>query len=276
MDSDNTSPPSAIYKLEEDGKEHTIVNATAHDGSFAADPSQYEPIRQRKQEQEITTGYSSPILPASNDPVLTPAPYPPFEEPNAADAIRQLLATRNPPNTTDNVSYSSRDPETPCPPSREPPGGPCQSGPSRPSTRLPSIAELGLSTFTPKISELALNKIASIALGVTRRIAGLGDEEAARMWKLWLIRLQPGTTSKVQPPAPGATQQQRQQAVVWLGQDVYRGLLSVDRGWFSDRLRICEIFIEVAKQLDDDEAVSEIRALFRQEVGHVSAGSLAG
>lgn len=38
----------------------------------------------------------------------------------------------------------------------------------------------------PAISDLTLNKMTSIAIGVTREYAGAGATETTRMWSLWL------------------------------------------------------------------------------------------
>lgn len=81
------------------------------------------------------------------------------------------------------------------------------------------------------------------------------------------------TTTK--PPSPGATQVERQQAVVWMGQDVYRDLLARDKGYFSSKLRIYEISKDVVVHVGHDGALNQIKALFLGEVGEAKLNMLA-
>ncbi|KAL9605096.1 MAG: hypothetical protein Q9219_000030 [cf. Caloplaca sp. 3 TL-2023] len=141
-------------------------------------------------------------------------------------------------------------------------------------SKLPSFASLDLPEPVPSISNLALNQMANIAIGLTREKAGTGDEEAGHMWDLWTSLLPRGTQTDVSPPMPGASQQKRQQAVVWLAQDVYTGFLTNIEGRYSDRLKIVEVWRNVARHLNDEGALNEIRALLNAESGRAGLAML--
>ncbi|KAL8764300.1 MAG: hypothetical protein Q9184_000005 [Pyrenodesmia sp. 2 TL-2023] len=88
-------------------------------------------------------------------------------------------------------------------------------------------------------------------------------------------KLPQGAVTTAKPPSPGATQVERQQAVVWMGQDVYRDLLARDQSYFSGKLRIYEISKHVVAHVGHDGVLNQIKALFLGEVGEAKFKMLA-
>ncbi|KAL8905823.1 MAG: hypothetical protein Q9207_002394 [Kuettlingeria erythrocarpa] len=156
--------------------------------------------------------------------------------------------------------------ETPSPSHRSVTSHPPRSASPKPNGRLAVLNEDDLLNASPSISSLALNRMLNIALRLTRTIAGFNHDEAARMWTLWQSQLQLGAVTTTEPPSPGATQAEPQQAVVLMGQDVYRDLLARDMGHFPDKLCIYEVLMDVVVHLGNDGAINQFKALFRGEV----------
>lgn len=59
--------------------------------------------------------------------------------------------------------------------------------------QLPSFQSLQLPEVKPRISSLKMNQMASAVMGMSREQAGKSDEDALRVWNLWmdLVRLPP-------------------------------------------------------------------------------------
>lgn len=60
-----------------------------------------------------------------------------------------------------------------------------------------------------------------------------------------------------------------------MGQDVSRDLLARDRGYFSDKLRIYEVLMDVVVHLGNDGVINQCKALFRGEVREMKLKMLA-
>ncbi|KAL9026943.1 MAG: hypothetical protein Q9196_004461 [Gyalolechia fulgens] len=211
------------------------------------------------QEREVGSS-SSPFLPAYPDPETPLAPYRLPPHPGS-----QLAST--PPSQFLSPYQLLSHPATEVrssPPSQSPSFYRVQADPD--TSRLPSLPSLGLPEPVTSISSLALNQMASIAIGATREKAGINDEEAWRMWTLWTGLLPRGVESDVAAPIPGASQKDRQQAVVWLGQDVYAGLLAKSEGRVADRLRMTELWQDVVRHLNDEDAANRMHDLLLREL----------
>ena len=59
------------------------------------------------------------------------------------------------------------------------------SEPSSPN-QLPSIWSLRLPEVKPRISSLKMNQMASLVMGMSREQAVKSDEDALRVWNLWM------------------------------------------------------------------------------------------
>ena len=82
-----------------------------------------------------------------------------------------------------------------------------------------------------------------------------------------IVQLPSGTTTNILKPKPGASQQERQQAVVWLGQDVYTGFLALAEGRRVDGLTIVKMWRDVIRSLNDQDAMDKIQAILISQVG---------
>ncbi|KAL8872190.1 MAG: hypothetical protein Q9174_002133, partial [Haloplaca sp. 1 TL-2023] len=142
---------------------------------------------------------------------------------------------------------------------------------SPPSLRLPTLADLGLSTNRPTISSLAMNQMANVVMSATRGIAGEDDEGALRMWRLLSSLLPKDQSTLVQQPVVGASEKERQQAVVWLGQDVFGSLIAKAQDRLVDNVKIVRLFREIATQLRDNGSEQRINQIMVAELGERGA-----
>ncbi|KAL8717356.1 MAG: hypothetical protein Q9225_005390 [Loekoesia sp. 1 TL-2023] len=257
---------------EDDGSPTHVVPAP----QTPLNPYRSMPSQTEQQQREQDGSSSSPVLPTYPDPEtpLVPyrsVPYPSSQIPSTPPS--QLISPhRLLPRPTTEISPSpSGQLPSPYHALSHPKNVVASSSPSQ----LPSFASLGLPRPVSSISSLAMNQMANIPLGLTREKAGINDEEASRMWALWCGLLPDGVATNISAPRPGASQQERQQAVVWLGQDVYAGLLAKAEGRFLDRLRIVKVLRGVARYLNDEDAVGKIHELLVAELGEDGPGMLA-
>ncbi|KAL8723703.1 MAG: hypothetical protein Q9181_007216 [Wetmoreana brouardii] len=137
--------------------------------------------------------------------------------------------------------------------------------------RLPSFASLGLPKRQPEISSLTMNQTANVVIAISREQAGKSDEDTVRMWDLWMNLLPQDVPTTVQKPEVGATQKQRQQAIVWLAQDVYTAFLAKAEERFLEQLKIVKIWKDLARYLDDVEGTNKIHELMVAELGEDEA-----
>lgn len=75
-----------------------------------------------------------------------------------------------------------------------------------------------------------------------------------------------GKVSHVQGIRPNSSQKERQQAVVWLAQDVYTGQLAQIRNP-TDQLKMAVLWRDVTKHLGDMEGLARIHNLVKSELG---------
>lgn len=135
------------------------------------------------------------------------------------------------------------------------------------------------------LSVMTMNQIVNIPIKSCRIHAGKGDREAQSMWHLWnhmvllppfhllqladnhvRAQLPPGALTDVTLPAPGLDQKSRQQAVVWMAQDVYAALLDLVRG-LKDQLQMVVVWRDIAQGMDDGDGVMKIHDLLVEELG---------
>ncbi|KAL9008153.1 MAG: hypothetical protein Q9173_006692 [Seirophora scorigena] len=136
---------------------------------------------------------------------------------------------------------------------------------------LPRLADLNLPTPFQSISDSSLDEMADVAIDATCQTAIQSEDGAGRMWMLWKSYLQPGTASSDQAPPPGVGPHERRQAVEYLCQDVYCGLLGLlGEDVTKDRLWIYRTLVEVTTQVGNDEAVEKIGKLFRHEINEAT------
>lgn len=146
----------------------------------------------------------------------------------------------------------------------------------------------------PPLSVMTMNQIVNIPIKSCRIHAGKGDQEAQSMWHLWnrmvyssspppfhltppylsyssltihvRAQLPPGALTNITLPAPGLDQKSRQQAVVWMAQDVYVALLNLVRG-LKDQLQMVVVWRDIAHGMDDGDGVMKIHDLLVEELG---------
>lgn len=151
------------------------------------------------------------------------------------------------------------------------------------------------------LSVMTMNQIVNIPIKSCRIHAGKGDKEAQSMWHLWNhmvftslptfpfqpnspvsylstssltdkscscfgAQLPPGALTNITLPAPGLDQKSRQQAVVWMAQDVYAALLNLVRG-LKDQLQMVVVWRDIAQGMDDADGVMKIHDLLVEELG---------
>lgn len=126
---------------------------------------------------------SSPFLPAYPDPEIPLAPYrllPHLSSQLASTPPNQYLSPYHLLSHSANRVYLSPPNNSPCSSHVGP--LPSAMGP----VQHPNVVRRGLPERVPSISSLAMNQMASIAIGATRQKAGIDDAEALRMWRLWM------------------------------------------------------------------------------------------
>ncbi|KAL8854260.1 MAG: hypothetical protein Q9221_000974 [Calogaya cf. arnoldii] len=141
--------------------------------------------------------------------------------------------------------------------------------PSSPN-QLPSFRSLQLPEVKPRISSLKMNQMASAVMGMSREQAGKSDEDALRIWNLWMNLCQKpeDVHTSIEQPKPGAAEKERQQAVVWLAQDVYKGRFLMDvEGRLSDQLKVVARFRDLAMILEGMEGMERIHEMLVAELG---------
>lgn len=79
-------------------------------------------------------------------------------------------------------------------------------------------------------------------------------------------QLPEGVFSHIQAPVPGQSQRLRQQAVVWLAQDVYVARLRRARG-LEEQLKMVELWRDIMFTLGDTEGVGKLHDMLHQVLG---------
>lgn len=82
-----------------------------------------------------------------------------------------------------------------------------------------------------------------------------------------LCQLPPGVSSSVKAPTAGCGEKARQQAVVWLAQDVYAALLGDDEPTLRSQLKLVTMWRDIVGSLNDDEGVAKIHDLLIDALG---------
>ncbi|KAL8921923.1 MAG: hypothetical protein Q9172_003772 [Xanthocarpia lactea] len=189
-----------------------------------------------------------------------------LENRNLADSSRYDLARQEQQDTqTDAPSY--------LPPNRAifkqtPPNhyrallpNPNAMDPSTPN-QLPSLQSLQLPDIKLQISDLKMMQMASAVIGMTRERGGKSDEDA--------LHKPESVATTVEQPKPGASEKERQQAVVWLAQDVYLGVFLEDaEGRLSDQLKVVGKLRDLALILKGEEGMNKIHEMAVDELGGV-------
>ncbi|KAL8952430.1 MAG: hypothetical protein Q9222_001665 [Ikaeria aurantiellina] len=119
-----------------------------------------------------------------------------------------------------------------------------------------------------------MNQIVNVVLETSRLLADKSDEEALRMWKIWMDLLPAGVTTTVKPPYVGASSLERRQAVVWLGQEVYIALVDRAEDEFKDYLRIVTLWRDLTRDLGNEDGVNKIHTFLMDELGEVGPSLL--
>ncbi|KAL8855527.1 MAG: hypothetical protein Q9178_007847 [Gyalolechia marmorata] len=133
--------------------------------------------------------------------------------------------------------------------------------PSTPN-QLPSLQSLQLSDIKLQISDLKMMQMASAVIGMTRERGGKSDEEA--------LHKPESVSTSVEQPKPGASEKERQQAVVWLAQDVYLGVFLEDaEGRLSDQLKVVGKLRDLALNMKGEEGMNKIHEMVVDELGGV-------
>lgn len=130
---------------------------------------------------------------------------------------------------------------------------------------------------------MIMNQLANVAIAKSKSKAGSSEEEAVEIFRIWrnlvsslanrhCIRLLEhlaaarGAFSNIIAPNQDSGQKVRQQAVVWLAQDVYsaysNGVQTLD-----DQLHLVRIWRDLLLHFDDHEGVRKIEALLVQALG---------
>ncbi|KAL8674329.1 MAG: hypothetical protein Q9168_001258 [Polycauliona sp. 1 TL-2023] len=213
-----------------------------------------------------------------------------LEHRNLADPSRYALARRMAPETERGTPPSQTLRAAPYRALR--PKSNANEQPSS-SKQLPSFQSLRLPEVKRRISGLKMNQIASLVMGMSRDQAGKGDEDTLRVWNLWMdlnskkakkkkkkpksmhrankirVTQKPDSiATSVEQPKPGSSQKERQQAVVWLAQDVYKGRFLVDvEGQLSDQLMVVAKFMDLAMDLEGMEGKQKIHEMLVGEIG---------
>ncbi|KAI4246528.1 MAG: hypothetical protein L6R40_001891 [Gallowayella cf. fulva] len=141
-----------------------------------------------------------------------------------------------------------------------------------PSTphQLPSLQSLQLPSVPLRISSLKVNQVASAVIGMSREQAGESDGKALYMWNVWMSLKPVRVTSTIQQPKPGASQKDRQQAITWFAQDVFKGRFLQDaEGPLSAQIRYLTQFRDLAITLEGEEGVKKIHNILLPELGDV-------
>lgn len=74
--------------------------------------------------------------------------------------------------------------------------------------------------------------------------------------------------TSVEQPKPGASEKEKQQAVVWLAQDVYKGRFLADaQGRLSNQLTVVAKFRDLALTLQGREGMRRIQGMLAAELG---------
>ncbi|MCJ1467666.1 hypothetical protein MMC07_006291 [Pseudocyphellaria aurata] len=107
---------------------------------------------------------------------------------------------------------------------------------------------------------IVMNQLANIPIMACRTRAGEGILEARRMWELWNDMLPDDALSYVGPPPDGSSEKARQQAVVWMAQDVYAGLLRHVHE-LADQLKMVAVWRDIVTGLGDTAGVEKIHDL---------------
>ncbi|KAL8784704.1 MAG: hypothetical protein Q9213_003800 [Squamulea squamosa] len=72
----------------------------------------------------------------------------------------------------------------------------------------------------------------------------------------------------IEQPKPGATEKDRQQAVVWLAQDIYMGGFRADaEGRLPDQLKVVTMLRDLAARLEGEEGMDVIHGILAAELG---------
>ncbi|KAL8781336.1 MAG: hypothetical protein Q9194_000427 [Teloschistes cf. exilis] len=134
-----------------------------------------------------------------------------------------------------------------------------------------SSEEVGLPTRLGELSGLVMMQTAIVAMTLSREIAGESDDMAKHIWEIWMFLLPEGIETTIQPPVPGATQKDRQQAVIWLALDVFSAHIAKADGEFAMQCKIVRTWREICNLLDDTEGMNKIHELMVGELGEVMA-----
>ncbi|KAL8909794.1 MAG: hypothetical protein Q9171_004884 [Xanthocarpia ochracea] len=133
--------------------------------------------------------------------------------------------------------------------------------PSTPN-QLPSLQSLQLPEVKLQISDLKMMQMASAVIGMTRERGGKSDEDA--------LHKPESVSTSVEQPKPGASEKERQQAVVWLAQDVYLGVFLEDAdGRLSDQLKVVGKLRDLAFILKGEEGMNKIHEMVVDELGGI-------
>lgn len=79
-------------------------------------------------------------------------------------------------------------------------------------------------------------------------------------------QLPPGVSSDVTAPTAGCGEKARQQAVVWLAQDVYAGVMGAEQT-LQSQLAWVTVWRDILGSLEDDEGVARIHDLLIGALG---------
>lgn len=118
----------------------------------------------------------------------------------------------------------------------------------------------------PLLPTLVMNQLANIPIMACRTCAGTGSLEALRMWELWSDMLPDDALSYVRAPPDGSSQKARQQAVVWMAQDVYAALLRQVRA-LADQLKMVTVWRDIMHNLGDADGIKKIHDILITAIG---------
>ena len=79
-------------------------------------------------------------------------------------------------------------------------------------------------------------------------------------------QLPPGISSDITAPTAGCSEKARQQAVVWLAQDVYAGLMGEEQT-LQSQLAWVTVWRDIVGSLEDEEGVARIHDLLIGALG---------
>ncbi|KAL8826227.1 MAG: hypothetical protein Q9191_003938 [Dirinaria sp. TL-2023a] len=124
------------------------------------------------------------------------------------------------------------------------------------------------------LSGMTMNQLANVAIAASKLKAGSSGTEALKVFQLWRNLLPQGFTSNVLAPSQDFGQKQRQQAVVWMAQDVYKALYGRVQT-VDDQLQLVKLWRDILIYLDTWESVRKVEMLLAGAWGE-GAGKMLG